>query len=125
MYYPCSENKGADQLCSYCTADLRLCFRVCRLLVFDASAQFSVFIRMPCLSFQGAAHPSMIYTLKDIRELVEYARLRGIRIVPEFDTPGKYHCNLTLNMTKCLYFHNDSISIYNTVRKLNTHFEVR
>ena len=33
MYYPCSENKGADQLCSYCEADLRLCFRLCRLLV--------------------------------------------------------------------------------------------
>ena len=28
LYYPCSENKGADQLCSYCTADLRLCFRI-------------------------------------------------------------------------------------------------
>ena len=26
MYYLCSENKGADQLCCYCTADLRLCF---------------------------------------------------------------------------------------------------
>ena len=24
----CSENKGADQLCSYCTADLCLCFRI-------------------------------------------------------------------------------------------------
>ena len=34
LYYPCSENKGADQLCSYCTADLRLCFRLCMLLVF-------------------------------------------------------------------------------------------
>ena len=28
LYYPCSENKGADQLCSYCTADLRLYFRI-------------------------------------------------------------------------------------------------
>ena len=28
LYYPCSENKGTDQLCSYCTADLRLCFRI-------------------------------------------------------------------------------------------------
>ena len=26
--YPCSENKGADQLRSYCEADLRLCFRI-------------------------------------------------------------------------------------------------
>ena len=34
MYYPGSENKGADQLRSYCEANLRLCFRLCRLLVF-------------------------------------------------------------------------------------------
>ena len=32
--FPCGENKGADQLCSYCTADLRLCFRIFKLLVF-------------------------------------------------------------------------------------------
>ena len=30
LYYPSSENKGTDQLCSYCTADLRLCFRICK-----------------------------------------------------------------------------------------------
>ena len=35
MYYPCSENKGADQLRGYREADLRLCFRLCRLLVFS------------------------------------------------------------------------------------------
>ena len=31
--YPCSENKGADhdQLCSYCTADLRLCFAYAKI----------------------------------------------------------------------------------------------
>ena len=34
MYYPSSENKGADQLRGYREADLRLCFRLCRLLVF-------------------------------------------------------------------------------------------
>ena len=28
LYYPCSENKGADQLCGYHEADLRLCFRL-------------------------------------------------------------------------------------------------
>ena len=26
LYYLCSENKDADQLSSYCAADLRLCF---------------------------------------------------------------------------------------------------
>ena len=28
MYYPCSENKGGDQLRGYREADLRLCFRI-------------------------------------------------------------------------------------------------
>ena len=31
--YPYSENKGADQLCSYCTADLHLCFCLSILLI--------------------------------------------------------------------------------------------
>ena len=34
MYYSCSEKKGADQLHGHCEADLRLCFCICRLLVF-------------------------------------------------------------------------------------------
>ena len=36
LYYPFSENKGADQLrsCSFCEADLRLWFSICRLFVF-------------------------------------------------------------------------------------------
>ena len=34
LYNPSSENKGADQLRGYREADLRLCFRLCRLLVF-------------------------------------------------------------------------------------------
>ena len=34
-YNICSENKGADQLHSYCQADLRLCFRICKTLVFS------------------------------------------------------------------------------------------
>ena len=33
LYYPISENKGADQLRGYRKADLRLCFCQCRLLV--------------------------------------------------------------------------------------------
>ena len=35
MYYPSSENKGADQLPGYREADLRLCFRICKNLVFS------------------------------------------------------------------------------------------
>ena len=35
LYYLCSENKGADQLRSYCAADLGLCFRICESPVFS------------------------------------------------------------------------------------------
>ena len=34
LYYLCSENKDADKLRSNCEADLRLCFRKCKMLVF-------------------------------------------------------------------------------------------
>ena len=40
LYYMCSENKGADQLSSYCTADLRLCFHLCKLLVFSCGGSY-------------------------------------------------------------------------------------
>ena len=40
LYYLCSENKEADQLHSYCTADLHLCFRICKKLVFLLRGSF-------------------------------------------------------------------------------------
>ena len=35
LLYLCSENKGADQLRGHREADLRLCFRICKILVFS------------------------------------------------------------------------------------------
>ena len=35
MYYPCSENKGADQVRGHRKADLHLCFRICKKPVFS------------------------------------------------------------------------------------------
>ena len=35
LYDLCSENKGADQLRGDREADLRLCFRICKTLVFS------------------------------------------------------------------------------------------
>ena len=40
LYYPCSENKGADQLRGYHEADLRLCFRICKNLVFSRHGSY-------------------------------------------------------------------------------------
>ena len=35
LYNLCSENKGADQLRGHREADLHLCFRICKMLVFS------------------------------------------------------------------------------------------
>ena len=42
MYYPCSENKGADQLRGHREADLRLCFRIGKNPVFSRCGSYDL-----------------------------------------------------------------------------------
>ena len=45
LYYPCSENKGADQLRGYREADLRLCFRICKKPVFSRRGSYDLILQ--------------------------------------------------------------------------------
>ncbi|CAK9290649.1 unnamed protein product [Gordionus sp. m RMFG-2023] len=45
-------------------------------------------ITFPELSKKGAYTPAHTYKQDDVADIIKYARFRGIRVIPEFDTPG-------------------------------------
>ncbi|VDP93336.1 unnamed protein product [Echinostoma caproni] len=57
----------------------------------------------PLLSIHGAYDPNVyVYTQKKVHEVVQYARSRGIRVMPEFDTPGQFVFECITQMRLCI-----------------------
>ena len=74
LYYLCSENKGADQLRCFREADLsdlRLCFRICKMLVFSYGMIGNNLTQSQCLLFIHTGTPLLYskngwYTVKSL-----------------------------------------------------------
>ncbi|CAG2166455.1 unnamed protein product, partial [Oppiella nova] len=47
--------------------------------------------RYPELTKKGAYSPKHVYTQNDVNDVIEYSRMRGIRVIPEIDSPGHTH----------------------------------
>jgi hexosaminidase len=62
-------------------------------------------VAFPSLSATGAYSKHHVYTQADVKRVVEEARLRGIRVIPEFDTPGhawKGYASIPDLLTDCI-----------------------
>ena len=60
LQYPCSENKGTDQLRGYREADLRLCFRICKKQVFSQRGSYAVGTHLNLLAHSDGYPKCMI-----------------------------------------------------------------
>ena len=79
MYYPCSENKDADQLRGYREADLRLCFRPCKLLVFSRTGSYNNHLNVNCRLILYMY--SNLTKLQDLNLHVEFEISTGVLIL--------------------------------------------
>ena len=73
MYYPCSENKGADQLRGYREADLRLCFRIGKNPVFSRCGSNIIVLHCYQKSTLTLFCASASFENKDMRSLSSIA----------------------------------------------------
>lgn len=74
---------------------------------------------------RGAYHPSMIYSQEDVAHIIEYARLRGIRVMSEFDTPGhtaSWGASHPELLTKCYGVYTGKLGPINPIKDENYEF---
>merc|ERR1739840_33991 len=76
--------------------------------------------RQPQMTYYGAYSPRKVYYPQDIREIVEYANQRGIRVIPELDAPA--HAGAGWNLGRNYYPKEEIMSLMDTMatNKLNT-----
>lgn len=61
--------------------------------------------RFPQLARLGAYSPRQIYTEQDVKNIVKYGRVRGVRVIPEFDAPAHVGEGWQgLNLTACFNY---------------------
>ena len=95
MYYQSSVNKGADQLGGYREADLRLCFHLCRLLVFPwgGSIMYSIFLFVSILCCSMYIWPT--YKVLTVWTLVLIVQVPGYCLPLTFILVQSSMCTLT------------------------------
>ena len=89
MYYLCSENKGPDQLCGYRTADLRLCFRICKKPVFSRRGSYSrsyanqatFSVLMDFVNFDFISNVDPLYVVEHDFDIIKYFKINLSKFV--------------------------------------------
>ena len=85
LYYPCSENKGADQLRGHREADLRLCFRICKKPVFSRRGSFDMMVTNDFETFAYMA-VCTLYNQTNINTILLIFCLFGLRFYVPVNT---------------------------------------
>ena len=96
MYYPSSENKGADQLRGYREADLHLCFRLGKNPVFSRCGSFVCMCTQQRIRLTDQPHNIMV-------------RERG-GIVVEHQTPNQEVLGSILQAAPCCVLEQDTLT---------------
>ena len=101
------------QLCSYCKADLHLCFRLCRLLVFPCCGSYSK--QFLILEFTELLNPEHKFSPDHSGEpdIVVYIETPPDKLITEDVEPDKQSMILNGTLGLCCTWH-DGVSVQST-----------